>query len=67
MKLLLVIDVPDDFETETAIAIVDIKNEKGEGVTAMCPLKPMPEKKDVKIYSNLFDFGWNACLREIEK
>lgn len=39
MKAILVIDVPDDFETKTAIAIVDVKNEKGEGITAMRPLE----------------------------
>lgn len=77
MKQVLVIDVPDDFETKTAIAIVDIKNEKGEGVTAMCPLKPMPNKLDANDWHRMFGgtygereakgYGWNACLEEITR
>ena len=69
MKAILVIDIPDDFETKTAIAIADIKNEKGEGVTAMCPLKPMPNKRVLdgsetdQIYGCYV--GWNACIDEI--
>ena len=69
MKAVLVIDVPDDFETKTAIAIVDVKNEKGEGVTAMCPLKPMPSYKAVDLNDTrdvvMFCHGWNTCLNEI--
>ena len=70
MKTILVIDVPDDFETKTAIAIVDIKNEKGEGVTAMCPIKPMPKKQEHRkgLCSDFilgFEDGWNDCLEEI--
>lgn len=64
MKAILVIDIPDDFEIKTAIAIVDVKNEEGEGVTAMCPLKPMPLKS---VWKNDFSDGWNACIKEIEK
>lgn len=69
MKAVLVIDVDDDFETKTAIAIVDVKNEKGESVTAMCPLKPMPQKKETvrdEAYSvEDYRIGWNECLKEI--
>lgn len=70
MKAMLVIDVPDDFETKTAIAIVDVKNEKGEGVTAMCPLKLMPikvrtDEDDIEVDS--YWTGWNECIEAIEK
>lgn len=75
MKAILVIDVPDDFETKTAIAIVDVKNEKGEGVTAMRPLKPMPNKKEENDDGTHFSWhsndwwsaGWNECIDYIEK
>lgn len=70
MKAVLVIDVDDDFETKTAIAIVDVKNEKGESVTAMCPLKPMPQKTYAEFpdpYKYGFADGWNRCLEEIKK
>lgn len=37
-----------------------------------CPLKPMPEKKEVSDDAYVadytdFDLGWNACIEEIEK
>ena len=37
-----------------------------------CPLKPLPEKKDVPpdygmMYGNPFGEGWNACIKELEK
>lgn len=73
MKAILVIDVPNDFETKTAIAIVDVKNERGEGVTAMCPLKSLPNKKPVSYHDDLYEdieknfrnIGWNDCIEEI--
>ena len=71
MKAILVIDVPDDFETKTAIAIVDVKNEKGEGVTAMCHLKPMPKKIEAPEIYELWNTdseyieGYNKCIDEI--
>ena len=76
MKAILVIDVPDDFETKTAIAIVDVKNEKGEGVIAMRPLKPKPSKRksmvewiDAKVKTHdltEYDKGWNDCVDLLE-
>lgn len=78
MKALIVIDVPDGFETETAIAIVDVKNEKGEGGVGLCYPKPLPQKKvgddlyerygswtlnDEKEAS--YRLGFNDCLDEI--
>lgn len=74
MKAILVVDVPDDFETKDAIAIVDVQNEKGEGVIAMCPLKPLPQKQIPRIRWTPFDDvgydcgfidGYNACLDSI--
>lgn len=36
-----------------------------------CPLKPMPEPKDIGYPNNDYDVGfgdgWDACLKEIEK
>ena len=81
MKAILVIDIPDDFDTKTAIAIVDVKNEKGEGVTAMRPLMPVPLKRksviewlppngNYKIVATHelteYDKGWNDCVEFIE-
>ena len=69
MKAILVIDVPDDFETKTAIAIVDVKNEKGEGVTTMCPLKPAPSEYAMSRGDSIGDcawfYGYNKCVREV--
>lgn len=68
MKAILVIDVPNDFETKTAIAIVDVKNEKGEGVTAMCPIKPMPNKwyeDGSTSFAMGIARGFNKCIDEI--
>ena len=61
MKAILVIDIPDDFETKTATAIVYVKDGKGEGVTAMCTLKPMPKMLNAWDYQQ----GWNDCIKEI--
>lgn len=79
MKKMVIIDVPDDFETKDAIAIVDVQNEKGEGVIAMCPLKPMPLKRETHVYwksvgiGNIptheisdYDKGWNDCVEFLE-
>jgi len=79
MKAILVIDVPDDYETKTAIAIVDVKNEKEEGVTAMCSLKPMPLKRETQVAwqgiggmkvpthePSEYDKGWNDCVNFLE-
>lgn len=48
------------------------------GVPNWCPLKPLPEKKELANYLPFVDYpqqirfmdfvnGWNACIEEIEK
>lgn len=43
-------------------------DKRSQGV---CPLKRMPEKKPVDVYrgsvADIENYGWNACLEEIEK
>ena len=43
------------------------------GVPKWCPLKPIPNKKEIQNENGYYDLsqllyeGWNACIEEIEK
>ena len=82
MKAILVIDMPekciycpvydnDGIYPCKAIDIEETEDYNELTIPSWCPLKPMPEKKEIKevpIYLNdLLDFdrGWNACIDEI--
>ena len=73
MKSILVIDTPKDCEdcplnshTEYDFDVCWITQGKGD-----CPLKPLPEPKDIGYPNDDYDVGfgdgWDACLKEIEK
>ena len=85
MKAILLIDMPteciecqfcrvlaDDKITETRCILTAKRNEDGVNTRAeWCPLKPLPETKDVGYpiddYAVGFGDGWDACLKEITK
>ena len=73
MKSILVIDTPKDCEdcplnshTEYDFDVCWITQGKGD-----CPLKPLPDPKDIGYPNDDYDVGfgdgWDACLNEIEK
>ena len=73
MKSILVIDKPKDCEdcplnshTEYDFDVCWITQGKGD-----CPLKPLPEPKDIGYPNDDYDVGfgdgWDACLKELQK
>ena len=79
MKAILVIDMPEECygcpcSSEGGWNICNITGDDiaEDGRMYNCPLKPMPEKKEVKPeFNNDMDLsyinGWNTCLEEIGK
>lgn len=80
MKAILVIDMPSDcvgcnqFAFECCHAMKrDIDKECITQIKrpSWCPLKPMPNKKEIQNENGYYDLsqllyeGWNACLEEI--
>lgn len=75
MKLLLVIDVADDVAEayEDFTVDYDLRGTPKEDRTVNksikyvedCPLKPMPQKKEILDSRMKTAIGWNACLDEI--
>jgi len=73
MKSILVIDTPKDCgdcrlnsHTEYDFDVCWITQGKGD-----CPLKPLPEPKDIGYPNDDYDVGfgdgWDACLKELQK
>ena len=72
MKAVLVIDIPEDYTGSVISANIYSGNNKLIHEIYVNKLRPMPEKKDADILaeftvSRIFNTGWNACLKEIEK
>ena len=62
----------DDKPTETRCILTSKRNEDGVNTRAeWCPLRPLPEPKDIGYPNEGYDVGfgdgWDACLKEIEK
>ena len=83
MKAILVIDVPDDvveayedFKVDYDLRGTPKDDQKvNESIKYVedCPLKPMPQKKELEMgdgrYTNyyLYRTGWNDCIQEFDK
>lgn len=77
MKMILVVDIPDDWHCKEWCIEGDLMGKNEDGYWVFCneivekPLKPMPEQKDVGYPNDDYDVGfgdgWDACLKEIEK
>lgn len=77
MKMILVVDIPDDWHCKEWCIEGDLMGKNEEGYWMFCneiveaPLKPMPEKltHEYEDVDDKYGFveGWNACLKEIEK
>lgn len=76
MKAILVIDLPKNCAECKLMFLQGI----GEGICnavdweerpSWCPLKPLPEPKDIGYPNDDYDVGfgdgWDACLKEITK
>ena len=78
MKSILVIDTPKDcydcpcyYEDRDMCEAFDKKAKADSGRPSWCPLRPLPEPKDIGYPNDDYDVGfgdgWDACLKEIEK
>lgn len=71
MKIVLVIDKPNEccecpcFYDWLCCQAKDGLNVLSDEIPKECPLKPLPQKKNTDMYSGLYGFGWNDCLKEI--
>ena len=79
MKSILVIDTPNDcydcpcYYEERNKCEATFKNVEDDDIEkpSWCPLRPLPEPKDIgypnEDYDVGFGDGWDACLKEMEK
>lgn len=79
MKSILVIDTPNDcydcpcYYEERNKCEATFKNVEDDDIEkpSWCPLKNLPEPKDIGYPNDDYDVGfadgWDACLKEIEK
>ena len=78
MKSILVIDTPKDcydcpcyYEDRDMCEAFDKKAKADSGRPSWCPLRPLPEPKDIGYPNDDYDVGfgdgWDACLKELEK
>lgn len=72
MKAILVIDMPKECN-ECRLNIEGICGATEEPIYSIkCPLKPLPSTRNDDMEERgfnigMFNYGWNECLREIEK
>ena len=79
MKSILIIDTPNDcydcpcYYEERNKCEATFKNVEDDDIEkpSWCPLKNLPETKDIGYQNEDYDVGfadgWEACLKEIEK
>ena len=79
MKSILVIDTPNDcyecpcYYEERNKCEVTFKNVEDDDIEkpSWCPLKNLPEPKDIGYPNDDYDVGfgdgWDACLKELQK
>lgn len=83
MKAILVIDMPErcwdcpyghdkwDGEFKCLLDMKTKNNVSSDERSQECPLKPMPKEKNGSphnpVGNAVWESGWNACLKEIEK
>ena len=78
MKAILVIDMPTNcnectlLNYEYGCPIIGATGDRSKGRSVVCPLKPMPERKEVHYtdplfgeVENLTNIGYNKCLDDL--